>query len=69
MRTFTSPLAGIDPGNWLLAAGVAVGSYVILHGAVVLFRHHLAKLSEQAGPTGRLPNCSRPPWRVPASWR
>lgn len=47
IRTFTSPLAGIDPGNWLLAAGVAVGSYVILHGAVVLFRRHLAKLSEQ----------------------
>ncbi|NHZ61736.1 mechanosensitive ion channel [Massilia sp. CCM 8694] len=47
MRTFTSPLAGIDPTNWLLAAAVAVGSYVILHGAVVLFRRHLARLSEQ----------------------
>ncbi|HEX8610037.1 MAG TPA: mechanosensitive ion channel family protein [Telluria sp.] len=47
MRTFTTPLLGIDLTNWLLACAVAVGSYIILHGAVVLFRRHLAKLSEQ----------------------
>ncbi|CUI08212.1 mechanosensitive ion channel family protein [Massilia antarctica] len=47
IHAITFPLAGISPANWLLATAVAVGSYVILHGAVVLFRRHLAKLSEQ----------------------
>ncbi|NHZ78538.1 mechanosensitive ion channel [Massilia sp. CCM 8695] len=47
IHDITSPLAGIAPSNWLLASAVAVGSYVILHGAVMLFRRHLATLSEQ----------------------
>ena len=47
IRNFTSPFMGIAPTNWLLATAVAIGSYIIMHGAVVLFRRHMAKLSEQ----------------------
>ncbi|MDQ1919485.1 mechanosensitive ion channel family protein [Massilia pseudoviolaceinigra] len=47
IHAITSPLAGIAPANWLLALAVAIASYVIMHGAVVLFRRHLARLSEQ----------------------
>ncbi|MDQ1815256.1 mechanosensitive ion channel family protein [Massilia sp. CCM 9210] len=47
IHAITSPLIGIAPVNWLFASAVAIGSYVIMHGAVVLFRRHLARLSEQ----------------------
>ncbi|MDQ1831739.1 mechanosensitive ion channel family protein [Massilia scottii] len=47
IHAITSPLAGIAPANWPPALAVAIGSYVIMHGAVVLFRRHLARLSEQ----------------------
>ncbi|WLI90229.1 mechanosensitive ion channel family protein [Massilia sp. R2A-15] len=40
------PFAGIDAGNWLMALVVAVVSFVVIHGAVILFRRRLCKLGE-----------------------
>lgn len=41
----TAPLAGITPTSWLLAAGAAIASYAVMHGAVALFRKRLCRIS------------------------
>ena len=41
-----SPFAGVDAANWLMALVVAAVSFVAIHGAVMLFRRHLCKLSD-----------------------
>lgn len=40
------PFTGIGAGNWMMAATVAVVSFVAIHGAVILFRRRLCKLGE-----------------------
>lgn len=46
LQKILSPFAGIDTGNWLMALAVAAVSFAAIHGAVMLFRRHLCKLSE-----------------------
>ena len=41
-----SPFAGVDAANWLMALVVAAVSFAAIHGAVMLFRRHLCKLSD-----------------------
>ena len=43
---FIEPFRGIDASNWILALAVAAISFVVIHGAVILFRRRLDKLSE-----------------------
>jgi small-conductance mechanosensitive channel len=46
LQKILSPFAGVDAGNWLMALVVAVISFIAIHGAVMLFRRHLCKLSD-----------------------
>lgn len=46
LQKILSPFAGIDAGNWLVALAVAAVSFAAIHGAVMLFRRHLCRLSE-----------------------
>ncbi|MET0857938.1 MAG: mechanosensitive ion channel family protein [Telluria sp.] len=46
MQKLLAPFVGVDAGNWLIALGVAVASFVAIHAAVALFRRHLCRLSE-----------------------
>ncbi|MET0855740.1 MAG: mechanosensitive ion channel family protein [Telluria sp.] len=46
MQKLLAPFTGVDAGNWLIALAVAVVSFIVIHGAVALFRRHLCKLSE-----------------------
>lgn len=45
--TFDGVFEGIAASNWLLSIGVAVLSYLVMHGALVLFRHRLAKIKDE----------------------
>ncbi|MDB5953053.1 MAG: mechanosensitive ion channel protein MscS [Massilia sp.] len=45
LQNLLAPFAGIDAGNWLIALVVAAVSFAAIHGAVMLFRRHLCKLS------------------------
>ena len=47
IQKLTIPLSGISASNWLFAGGAAVLSYLLMHGAVMLFRRHLSRLGEQ----------------------
>lgn len=44
MQKILAPFTGIDAGNWLMALVVAVISFTVIHGAVVLFRRRLCKI-------------------------
>lgn len=46
IRTYTTVVSGIDPTNWIIAASLALGSYVLMHGSVALFRRRLCRIEE-----------------------
>jgi small-conductance mechanosensitive channel len=48
LQKLISPFTGIDAANWIMALAVAVVTFVAIHGAVVLFRRHLCKLSDDS---------------------
>jgi len=46
LEKLIEPFRGIDTSNWILALCVAVISFLLIHGLVLLFRRHLDKLSQ-----------------------
>jgi small-conductance mechanosensitive channel len=47
LENIAAPFRGIEASNWVLALTLAVISFVIIHGVVILFGRHLDKLSER----------------------
>ena len=50
IQKLTIPLSDISASNWMFAAAAALVAYVVMHGAVILFRRQLAKITEDGRP-------------------
>jgi small-conductance mechanosensitive channel len=47
IRNYTTVLSTLDPTHWIIAASLALGSYVLMHAGVALFRRRLCRIEEQ----------------------